>query len=81
MKDSLQEIGKQLIAEGERIYLRDVQGALQEDDSNLAVRHLGRLQNRGSDTTKFRRGPTCHKTAYSGYPKAPALGLTFPRTG
>lgn len=38
MKDSLQEIGKQLIAEGERIYLRDVQGALQEDDSNLAVR-------------------------------------------
>ena len=38
MKTSLQEIGKQLIAEGERIYLRDVQGALQEDDSNLAVR-------------------------------------------
>ncbi len=38
MKDSLQEIGKQLIAESERIYLRDVQGALQEADSNLAVR-------------------------------------------
>ena len=38
MKDSLQETGKQLIAESERIYLRDVQGALQEDDSNLAVR-------------------------------------------
>ena len=31
MKTSLQEIGKQLIAEGERIYLRDVQGALQEE--------------------------------------------------
>ena len=38
MKDSLQATGKQLIAEGERIYLRDVQGALQENDSNLAVR-------------------------------------------
>ena len=38
MKGSLQATGKQLIAEGERIYLRDVQGALQEDDSNLVVR-------------------------------------------
>ncbi len=40
MKDSLQETGKQLIAEGERIYLRDVQGSLREDDFNLAVRRL-----------------------------------------
>ncbi len=38
MKDSLQETGKQLIAEGERIYLREVQGSLREDDFNLAVR-------------------------------------------
>ena len=38
MKNSLQVTGKQLIAEGERIYRRDVQDALQEDDSNLAVR-------------------------------------------
>ncbi len=38
MRDSLQATGKQLIAEGERIYLRDVQGALREADSNLAVR-------------------------------------------
>ncbi len=38
MKASLQATGKQLIAESERIYLRDVQGALQEADFNLAVR-------------------------------------------
>ena len=38
MKNSFQTTGKQLIAEGERIYLRDVQGALREEDFNLAVR-------------------------------------------
>lgn len=38
MSESIQEAGRKLIAEGERILQREVQGALREQDFNLAVR-------------------------------------------
>ena len=38
MSESMQAAGRKLITEGERILQRDVQGALNEKDFNLAVR-------------------------------------------
>tara|TARA_Y100000588_G_C14143102_1_gene877045 strand:+ start:767 stop:1027 length:261 start_codon:yes stop_codon:yes gene_type:complete len=38
MSESMQEMGKKLIAEAERILQREVQGALEAQDTNIAVR-------------------------------------------